>query len=213
MKIYKIPQNLKTIIFDIDSTLYTHEFYAQNQLDVLIKRYGEEVGLTEQDAQDKVAAYRKDFAQKNGGKKVSLGNTLLSFGIPIEQTIIWRNELMHPENFLSPDTKLQETMKILSEKYSIICVTNNPVKPARKTLDVLGVSPFIPDVIGIDLCKVSKPAKEPFLLATQKTRSIPEECLAVGDRYDIDVALPLSLGMGGIVVSGVEDVYKFPGIL
>ncbi|MDR2796887.1 MAG: HAD family hydrolase, partial [Treponema sp.] len=30
---------------------------------------------------------------------------------------------------------------------------------------------------------------------------------SVGDRYDMDIALPLSLGMGGILVDGVEDVY------
>jgi phosphoglycolate phosphatase/putative hydrolase of the HAD superfamily len=35
----------------------------------------------------------------------------------------------------------------------------------------------------------------------------------VGDRYDIDIDLPLKLGMGGILVDGVKDVYKLPGIL
>ena len=35
-----------------------------------------------------------------------------------------------------------------------------------------------------------------------------EECLAIGDRYDMDVALPLELGMGGILVCGVSEVYQ-----
>ncbi|GHU60966.1 hypothetical protein FACS189445_2140 [Spirochaetia bacterium] len=38
-------------------------------------------------------------------------------------------------------------------------------------------------------------------------------CVSIGDRYDIDLLLPLELGMGGILVDGVEDVYKVPGIL
>ena len=33
-------------------------------------------------------------------------------------------------------------------------------------------------------------------------------CLAVGDRYDLDIALPMEMGMGGILVSGVSDVYQ-----
>ena len=45
--------------------------------------------------------------------------------------------------------------------------------------------------------------------------SLPEMVtrLSVGDRYDIDIALPLELGMGGILVDGVEDVYRLPEIL
>ena len=37
-----------------------------------------------------------------------------------------------------------------------------------------------------------------------------ENCLAVGDRYDMDIALPLEMGMGGILVKGVEEVYQIP---
>ena len=51
MTIYKIPENLKTIIFDIDATLYTNPEYAQSQIDVLIKRYGKETGISEEEAQ------------------------------------------------------------------------------------------------------------------------------------------------------------------
>ena len=51
MTIYKIPENLKTIIFDIDATLYTNPEYAQSQIDVLIKRYGKETGIPEEEAQ------------------------------------------------------------------------------------------------------------------------------------------------------------------
>jgi phosphoglycolate phosphatase/putative hydrolase of the HAD superfamily len=35
----------------------------------------------------------------------------------------------------------------------------------------------------------------------------------VGDRYDIDIALPLQLGMGGVLVDGVSDVYGLPPVL
>ena len=39
MKIYKIPKNLKTIIFDIDSTLYTNEAYATEQVDIQLRHF------------------------------------------------------------------------------------------------------------------------------------------------------------------------------
>ena len=97
--------------------------------------------------------------------------------------------------------------------YKLICVTNNPVEPARKTLEALGVSQLLPDIIGLDTCFKSKPAREPLELAMKKTGAAPGECISIGDRFDIDLALPLELGMGGILVSGVEEVYAIPEFL
>jgi phosphoglycolate phosphatase/putative hydrolase of the HAD superfamily len=39
-----------------------------------------------------------------------------------------------------------------------------------------------------------------------------KNCVSVGDRYDIDLALPLELGMGGILVDGVSDVCRLPQV-
>ena len=213
MKVYKIPDDLKTIIFDIDSTLYTNAAYAFEQVDCQVREYARITGMTADEAREKVLQYRKNFAAKNDGKKVSLGNTLLSFGIPIEQSVEWRKTLLEPKNFLSRDEKLIEALSHLKEKYKLICVTNNPVLPARKTLDAIGVSEFFPDLVGLDTCFKSKPAREPFLKACEITKTEPENCLAVGDRYDMDVSLPLEMGMGGILVTGVEEVYLIPDTL
>ena len=210
MKVYKIPKDLQTIIFDIDSTLYTNQAYAFEQVDCQVREYARITGMTADEAREKVLNYRKEFAAKNDGKKVSLGNTLLSFGIPIEQSVEWRKTLLEPKNFLSRDEKLIATLKILQKKYKLICVTNNPVLPARKTLDALGISSFFPEIVGLDTCFKSKPALEPFQKACEITSTQPQNCLAIGDRYDMDIALPLEMGMGGILVTGVEEVYKLP---
>ena len=210
MKIYKIPEDLQTIIFDIDSTLYTNAAYAFEQVDCQVREYARITGMTADEAREKVLTYRKEFAAKNDGKKVSLGNTLLSFGIPIEQSVEWRKTLLEPKNFLSVDENLKATLEYLQKKYKLICVTNNPVLPARKTLDALGVSSFFPEIVGLDTCFKSKPALEPFQKACEITKTKPENCLAIGDRYDMDIALPLEMGMGGILVTGVEEVYKLP---
>jgi phosphoglycolate phosphatase/putative hydrolase of the HAD superfamily len=210
MKIYKIPDNLQTIIFDIDSTLYTNAAYAFEQVDCQVREYARITGMTADEAREKVLNYRKEFAAKNEGKKVSLGNTLLSFGIPIEQSVEWRKTLLEPKNFLSRDEKLIAKLTELEKKYRLICVTNNPVLPARKTLDALGVSSFFPEIVGLDTCYKSKPALEPFQKACEITETAAGNCLAVGDRYDMDISLPLQMGMGGILVTGVEEVYNLP---
>jgi phosphoglycolate phosphatase/putative hydrolase of the HAD superfamily len=214
MKIYKIPCDLRAFIFDIDSTLYTNQAYAFEQVDCQVRQFAKERGITADEARRMVSDYRKKFAAEHNGSKVSLGNTLLSFGVPIEQSVQWRRELLEPADFLRRDEKLIEELKILQKKYQLICVTNNPVLPARKTLDALCVSEFFPEIVGLDTCFKSKPALEPFQTAVERlSKSAGEEikaenCLAVGDRYDMDIALPLEMGMGGILVSGVEEVYQ-----
>lgn len=210
MEIYKIPQDLQAIIFDIDSTLYTNAAYAFEQVDCQVREFARERGITAEDARKMVADYRKKFAREHNGSKVSLGNTLLAFGAPISQSVEWRRALLEPADFLSKDEKLIQTLNQLKEKYKLICVTNNPVLPARKTLEAIGISEFFPEIVGLDTCLKSKPAVEPFMTAVERLGVKPEQCLSVGDRYDMDVALPLELGMGGIVVSGVEEVYNLP---
>ncbi len=211
MKVYKIPQVVRGIIFDIDSTLYTNAAYAFEQVDCQVREFAKMRGITADEARKMVADYRKKFAAENNGKKISLGNTLLAFGIPIEQSVEWRKKLLEPADFLGRDEKLVEEMKILSAQYKLICVTNNPILPARKTLDALGISDFFPQIVGLDTCFKSKPAVEPFQTAVKILAKLEpiesQNCVAIGDRYDMDVALPLEMGMGGILVSGVEEVY------
>ena len=207
MKIHKIPQTIQTLIFDIDSTLYTNSAYAYEQVDCQVREFAKLKKLTSDEARKLVFDFRKKFAEENGGKKISLGNLLTNFGIPIEQSVKWRNDLMRPEDFLVQDEKLIYELQILSKKYKLICVTNNPVKPARKTLEVIGISDFFEHIVGLDTCYKSKPAREPFEKALELTKTTAENAVAIGDRYDLDIELPLRMGMGGIEVSGVEDLY------
>lgn len=218
MKIYKIPSDLRAFIFDIDSTLYTNAAYAFEQVDCQVRQFAKERGISADEARRMVADYRKKFAAEHEGSKVSLGNTLLAFGVPIEQSVQWRRELLEPADFLGRDETLIAELGILQEKYQLICVTNNPVLPARKTLEAIGVSDFFPEIVGLDTCFKSKPALEPFETAVERLSKSAcdrgletisaENCLAVGDRYDMDIKLPLEMGMGGILVSGVEEVYQ-----
>lgn len=213
MTLYSIPRKLRTIIFDIDGTLYTSSAYVFEQVDAQVRHLAHIRGKDEDAVRKEIFDYRKRWAAEHGGKKISLGNTLTAFGIPIEESIRWRETLLAPEKFLQRDPHLAAVLDGLAGKYRLICVTNNPVAAARKTLDVLGVSAQLPDIIGLDTCMKSKPAPEMLLLAAERTGAALDECLSVGDRYDIDLALPLEMGMGAVLVSGAEDVYSLPEIL
>ena len=212
-RFYNVPSDIKAIIFDIDSTLYTNASYAFEQVDCQVRRFASIRGITNEEARKMVADYRKKYATENGGKKVSLSNTLRSFGVSIEQSVQWRRELIEPADFLGPDKKLQEALAALGRRYKLLCVTNNPILPAQKTLDALGVADLIEVLVGLDTCNLSKPAKEPFERAAKEAGVPFDKIISVGDRYDLDLAPALELGMGGVLVRGVEDVYRLPELI
>ena len=45
MRLYSIKKNSETIIFDIDSTLYTNKTYASEQIDVQIRFIADEMNM------------------------------------------------------------------------------------------------------------------------------------------------------------------------
>ena len=209
MEKFNLPQNPTTLIFDIDGTLYTSAEFVQEQIDVQVRHWADINGMSHEDARKKIADFRKKYAAENDGKKISLGNVFLNFGVDIDTSIRWRIELLKPENFLKPNEELKTALEKASEKFTLITVTNNPVEAARKTLAVLGLDKIIPEIIGLDTCRKSKPAKEILDIALERTGAKAEECISIGDRYDIDLSLPVKMGMGGVLVNGADEVIEF----
>ena len=209
MKTYNIPEVVKGIIFDIDGTLYTSDEYVFEQVDVQVRHFAKLKSISVETARKMVEEYKAKWAETHNGEKISLAKTMAAFGIPVAESILWRKKLIKPEKFLHRDEKLVKTIESLKSKYKIICVTNNPVFTARKTLEAIGISEFFPEIIGLDSTGLSKPHYLPFSMALQKMGVEAKNCVAVGDRFNIDIELPVKMGMGGILVDGVEDVYLF----
>ncbi|HPA10622.1 MAG TPA: HAD family hydrolase [Treponemataceae bacterium] len=212
MKTFNLPSQVHALLFDIDLTLYTNEVWAKEQIDIQIRHFAKLRGIPEAEAHELIARERIK-RETETGKKTSLGNALTAFGIPISESIRWREELLEPEKYLEADPVLREALITLSRKYSLAAVTNNPSRPAGATLKALGVLDLFPVLVALDTTGVSKPHKKPYTTAAEALGVPCGACISIGDRYDIDIAVPLELGMGGILVDGVEDVYTLPDML
>jgi phosphoglycolate phosphatase/putative hydrolase of the HAD superfamily len=213
MKVFYLPEKMRALVFDMDLTLYTNDKYGQYQADKLVEKLGQLRGLSFEEMNREVEEKHKAWSASHEGKKSSLSNILRGYGIGIEEIISWRKELLEPELFVKEDEKLKVVLEELSNSYTLGVVTNNPVLIARKTLAALGVEACFPFVIGVDTCMTAKPHKAPFEKFSEISLCPPETCVSVGDRYDIDLDIPLQMGMGGILVTGVEDVYCLPELL
>jgi len=213
MKVFHLPAKVRALIFDMDLTLYTNAAYAQYQIDSLVERLGKIRGLPFEEMKSEIDVRKKAWALSNNGKKPSFSKILNGYGISTEEIATWRNEILEPEQFINEDLKLKETLKKLSLFFTFGLVTNNPVLVARKTLAALGVTEFFPIIVGLDTCLTAKPSEKPFLKFMEITSIPVETCVSIGDRYDVDLDIPLKMGMGAILVDGVEDIYELPGII
>jgi phosphoglycolate phosphatase/putative hydrolase of the HAD superfamily len=218
MKIIRLPEKITALIFDMDLTLYTHAEYGQIQIDNLIAIAAEKRGLTPAEANREIEAIRLSWADSHNGQKPSLSNIILSWGFTMEENVEWRKKAYQPENFLTKDERLKAAL--LALPYALGIVTNNPVSIAKRTLACLGIEDHFDALVGLDTLMISKPHKSPFVkvieflnACSKIIQHTPESCVSVGDRYEIDLEIPLEMGMGAILVDGVEDVYTLPGLL
>ena len=213
MKIYFIPEKVKGLIFDIDLTLYDNKDYYNSQTEVLIQRLAEEQRKDYLDVKNQIDSFKLKYAERNKGHKPSLGNTFVNFGIPIQKSVAWREELHKPENFLKEAPRLRKNLLTLKNYFKLIAVTNNPSSIGMRTLNALGLRDIFLNVIGLDISMVSKPHEKPFYLAKKELHLKFRNLISIGDRFEIDLEIPLALGMGGILIEKAKDIYKLPDIL
>jgi len=212
MKVVAIGAEPSALIFDLDNTLYTNPAYADFQEDVLVERLGRELGLATVEAAAKIAALRAERAAAGLGK-TSLGNLFAALGIEIPTSVRWREECYEPAKWLKRDARLDRALGLLAKDYRLALMTNNPRLIGEKSLDALGVRHRFSVIVGLDDTFTGKPSADPFLETARRLGLDPRLCVSIGDRFDVDLAPAMELGMGAILVEGVEDVYRLPETL
>jgi HAD superfamily hydrolase (TIGR01509 family) len=209
MKAVAIKGDPSALVFDLDNTLYTNPAYAAFQEEVLVERLGRELGIGTDAAAARIAALRAE-RESAGLGKTSLGKLFAAIGIDIATSVAWREECIEPSKWLAKDQKLDRALSALSKRFALALMTNNPRLIGEKSLEALGVRRHFSVLVGLDDTLSGKPAPEPFALVSRRLGLDPSRCVSIGDRFDVDLAPAMELGMGAILVDGVEDVYLLP---
>ena len=225
MTVYRLPGRIEAFLFDIDGTLYSNDAYGRFQSEVVIRELAKERGESYGTTLAAIDRVRAEYAAANGGAATSLGNAMAALGVDMATSVAWRSRLIDPSEYLAPDSRLRAALGSLAAKAAataggsggrsaaLVAVTNNPRSVGLATLKALGVEDLFLRVVGLDDTMLSKPAREPYLLAARIAGAEPAACVSVGDRYDVDLSVPLELGMGAVLVAGAEDVYALSGVL
>jgi FMN phosphatase YigB (HAD superfamily) len=212
MKVVAIGPDPRALIFDLDNTLYTNPQYADFQETALVERLGRELGIGTEGAAAKIAGLRAERAAAGLGK-TSLGKLFAALGIEIATSVRWREECYEPAEWLKRDARLDRALSLLAKEFAIALMTNNPRLIGEKSLDALGVRHRFSAIVGLDDTLTGKPSAEPFVETASRLGLDPAACISIGDRFDVDLAPAMELGMGAILVDGVEDIYRLPEIL
>ncbi len=205
---------LRGLIFDMDLTLYRNEDYYASQLNNQVVLLAAERERTVAELEAELNAWEAVFRKQHEGRKPSFGNTLLgALGIPIAQSVELRRRAIRPEDYLVADPQLAKTLAMLQGRFALVLVTNNPSDIAVRTLEVLGVSRFFPRIIGLDESGNSKPHPRAFELAYRALNLPPTAVVSIGDRFPVDLEVPMGFGSAGVLVESMADVYALPDLL
>ncbi len=209
MKVFRLPETVRGIVFDMDGSLYSNPAYLKWQESSQVARLADRLGIEVPEAAGMLGAAR-EARRAAGLPATSMANIFKGFGIEMADIIRWREEDIRPSEWLVPDSGLEIARKELSRHHRLSLLTNNPRKVGVASLDVLGIAAHFSTVVGLDDTGESKPSVMPFRRVCGDMGLDPRLCISIGDRKDVDIEPALAVGMGGVLVAGVEEIYGLP---
>ena len=94
----------------------------------------------------------------------------------------------------------REALKILSEKYRLGIIANQP-KGTEKRLIQYGIRPYFSLILSSAEEGIEKPDPQIFLRALDQTGCLPSEAVMIGDRPDNDILPAKAIGMHTIRIT------------
>ncbi len=200
------------LAFDLDGTLYDNPGYIRAQEESQVRQLAQFLSLTYDEAAQKILDIRQKRAARNL-PAASLGDIFRGLGVSDELIIQWRRDHIHPREWLTEDSRLQNTLTALTSHHALALITNNPKSVATESLSALGIISCFTNIIGLDDTFKSKPHPAPYRAFLDAARRLPEDCIVIGDRYSVDIEPALQLGMQGVLIERPSEVHLLPEIL
>jgi len=193
----------RTLLFDMDNTLYTNEPLARFQIDVLYRFVAEKTGTDVETAKREFEAKRKQFSEMVD-MGVSRSGMIPRFYASMAEWNRYRDEHISAEGYLERDEQLVSAFERLkTQDFGLAVVSNSAQKFVREAMSLLGIDA---QVVTSDLIHEFKPSIDYFVTATRFLGVNPDSCISIGDR-DSDIYPANIIGIKGIKIRNTQDVY------
>jgi putative hydrolase of the HAD superfamily len=198
---------IKVILFDLDGTLYHSTEVQRKFAEAAYHALAKLKNITVTEAESLIEDTREQLKQKHGFP-VPYTMTLLRFGMPVEK---WHKENINhfdPRDYISANGELRQMLEDLRKRCRLAILTNNNEVQAGRILEALKVKDLFEHVFTYNSFRTMKPNPEFYEKAAKEMRVSPNECLVVGDRYNVDLIPAQELGMQIYEVKGPDDIAK-----
>lgn len=193
---------MKTVLFDLDNTLYSEETYVQSGFKYVSKYLGEKYDY---DSNFIFSEMMKIFKENGRGK---VFNSLLDEFDFDENvfTLVYLYRFHHPDISLYKETI--PTLNALKSDYKLGLITDGRSFVQKRKIEALNVGKFFDVVVLTDVLgeKFWKPSVEPYKLALSILNCDIKNSCYVGDDPFKDFKAPKQLGMKSIQVKMEEEL-------
>ncbi len=199
---------IKTVIFDIDGTLYDYDQCHQIGMDSLKEYAVSNLNLSLEEFQNKIREAEKIAVSRTGSDHAACHNRLIRFQCMLEQMKLppfphallmyhayWDPFIAHMEVYQGAEAFMK---KLKAAGIRIGAGTNMTAFMQYKKLQRLGLTSYIDWLLTSEEASVEKPADRFFKLCLDKSGCDPNECLFIGDNPKWDVESSLKHGMNAI---------------
>ncbi len=194
--------DIKTIIFDLDGTLYElkggsfiksgiYGEMIQNTILFISSR----LGINLQQATDTLTSIRKIY-----GNEISIGIEVVLRLDRLEYfNFAWD---IDPSQYVQYEPKLADMLSRLSQDYQLIVLTDAPRVWAKNVLALLGLTDIFKGNAYTGESDVRKSNGTAHAQLVKKLKLKAENCIFVGDEVTDDLLPAKNLGMTTVLVSG-----------
>jgi len=203
--------SMKTIIFDIDHTLYNYEIvhhYALNKVFQKIQKITwTKISLLEiiYDISKKEIYRQLVWSAASHNKELQFQRIFEHLHQTVEPKIILDLYNIYWKNFLKKmkldDWILDFFLDIKKRNIKVGIVTDLTAYIQLQKMEKLGISNYIDVLVTSEEAGIEKPHPSIFLLATHKLGVLAKDCIMVGDNIIKDIEWSQALGMIGVWIN------------
>lgn len=209
---------IKSLIFDLDNTLYDYDACNIIAERILFKTIASELGVNEDCAKALLNNAKSNIKKQLGDGVAASHNRLLYMQNICEQVgknpleyavmfydVYWESMIqkMIPFSYVKP---LFSELHLKGIKIGVL--TDLTAHIQYRKLETLGVSQLVDYLVTSEEAGAEKPSAKMFNLMIKKLGNKPEEILMIGDSEKKDIAGAEAVGMKTILFKRDSDVSK-----